>query len=115
MSVIYEAENMVNEEITYDHNKHSRCPYYGEWITQTDKGACDVILKRATKRSFTFYCWFRYTNDNYAENWCKDYFARFDMNARIVDTGESEKGFFYLIVSIPTSEIYKYYKIEEET
>ena len=44
MSAKYEAENMVLNEIAYDHNKHSRCPYYGEWITQTDRGACDVIL-----------------------------------------------------------------------
>lgn len=115
MSAKYEAENMVLNEIAYDHNKHSRCPYYGEWITQTDRGACDVILKRATKRSFTFACHFRNVSEKYAEDWCVQYFEKFNMTSRIVDSDEVEKGFFYILVSIPTSEIYKYYKIEEET
>lgn len=115
MSVIYEAENLVNEEITYDHNKHSRCPYFNEWITKTDRGACDVTLKRATKRSFNFSCYFRNVSEKYAENWCIHYFERFDMTARIVDSDEIEKGFFWILVSIPTSEVLKYYKLEEET
>ena len=120
MSNKYELEIQVRGELCYEHNKDSKCPYYVEGtgyrgVDKSDRGAIDIELDKATKRSFTFKLWFRNVSEDYAIDWCEQYFARFNMRMRdSADTQESEKGFYYVKASVPTEDICKYYGMEYE-
>lgn len=115
MSNKYELEQLVKNEICYEHNTDRRSPYYDEYVFASTKGAVDIELDKATKRSFTFYLHFRDVSEKFAISWCEKYFSRFNMHMRnSTDTEESEKGWFIVIASIPTEEICKYYNMEYE-
>lgn len=113
MSNRYELECLVKNELCYDHNKDRRSPYYDEWVSRSTKGAVDIYLRRATKRSFSFTLHFRDVGENFAIDWCRDYFARFNMRMRdSADIEPSEKGWFSVEASVPTEDVCKYYNIE---
>lgn len=113
MSNRYELECLVKNELCYDHNQNSRSPYYGEWVDKSNKGAVDIVLDKATKRSFSFKLFFRDVSEDYAIDWCEKYFSEFGMRVRdSADTEECEKGWFYVKASVPTEDICNYYHME---
>ena len=104
---------LIEQDGKLIHNKDRRSPYYDEWVSSSTRGAVDIYLRHATKRSFSFALHFRDVGENFAIDWCRDYFARFNMRmCDSVDIDPSEKGWFSVEASVPTEDVCKYYNIE---